>query len=98
MHISRWGIALHTHTNVGTYYTEQGEDKIGLRYYKKCSACTKISVPPLANNSTMNSELSREDIEVLTHLSRQCAITVNCQLSSLMGHSTIIGCSYMAHT
>jgi len=38
------------------------------------------------------------DIEVLTHLSQQCAITVNCQLSILMGHSIIIDCSYMAHT
>jgi len=52
MHISGCGIALHTHYNV-LYCAKIGQT------YKKCWACTKISVLPLAHNSTMNSELTK---------------------------------------
>ena len=53
-----------THTLQRTILCKE-ETKIGQRYCKKCLACTKISALPLSNNSTMNSELTRGEWQVM---------------------------------
>ena len=53
-----------THTLQSAILCEE-ETQIGQRYYKKCLACTKISVLPLANKSAMNSELTRGEWQVM---------------------------------
>ena len=53
-----------THTIQCTILCKE-ETKIGQRNYMKCLACTKISSLPPANNSTINSELTRGEWQLM---------------------------------